>query len=74
MEFKAARTHAVDDHFLAVVEQAGQREIGRFKRQLAGFDFRDVENLVDDGQQVMRRIGDLVQALKLFRLFGFALG
>ena len=44
-----------------------QREISGFQLQLVGFDLRDIENLVDDRQQVVRGIGDFGKAHALFR-------
>jgi hypothetical protein len=41
--------------------------------QLAGLDLRHVENVVDDAEQMVRRVADLVQALAVLRLADVAL-
>ena len=50
-----------------VVECVAQLEIGRFELQFARFDFREVENVIDDQQQCFGRLGDRFQVLALFR-------
>src|SRR2546425_10348542 len=46
--------------------------LGR-QRQLAGLDPRDVEDLVDEGQEVSPPLGDLLDALAIRRPFDFEL-
>jgi hypothetical protein len=56
-----------------VVDNALDLEIGRFQVQLAGLDLRHVENVVDDAEQMVRRVADLVEALAVLRLADVAL-
>ena len=54
---------ALDDRLLAeragdALDQAGQRERGLFQLQPAGLDLGEVEHVVDDAQQRLRRIAD----------------
>ena len=55
------------EHGQGVLEQIAQVERGAVEHQLAGFDFREVENLVDDAEQVVGRLFDGVQVIELAR-------
>ena len=53
----------LDDRLLAeragdAVDQAGERERGLLQLEAAGLDLREVEHVVDDAQQRLRRIAD----------------
>ncbi|VVN69660.1 hypothetical protein PS685_04959 [Pseudomonas fluorescens] len=50
-----------------VLQQVAQIERNAVEHQLAGFDFRKIENLVDDAQQVVGRFFDGVQVVELAR-------
>ena len=72
MEVEAARADTVDEQGRGVFKQACQRKIDRDEFEFAGLDFRDVENLVDDGQQVACRAAHFAQSLELGRIVGIA--
>jgi hypothetical protein len=50
-----------------VVEHVGQLELGRLDAQLAGLDFREIENVVDDAEQVLARLQHLADVVALPR-------
>ena len=50
-----------------VVQHRGQGEIAQLQAQLAGLNLGDVQDVVDDGQQVVAGGVDLLQALQLLR-------
>ena len=56
----------IGDQRTDVVEHRRQREVGGFQFDAAGFDLRQVEDVVDDGQQVLRGGIDLVETVGLF--------
>ena len=55
------------EHGQGVLKQVAQVERGAVEHQLAGFDFREVENLVNDAEQVVGRLFDGVQVIELAR-------
>jgi hypothetical protein len=65
---------ALGDLLAGIEAELVQRKVGVLEQQLVGLDLGDVENVVDDGQQVMGRIGHLAQALVLLGVAGVALG
>ncbi len=54
-----------------VLQAVAQAEIRGLNGQLAGFDFREIENIVDEGEQGVGRTLDQAQA---FALFGAEVG
>ena len=52
---------------LNMVEYAAERKIVVLQAKLSGFDFRKIENVVDDGHQVPAGLADFLEALDLLR-------
>ena len=65
---------ALDDQTADIGHDIGWREFGVFQHQFAGFDFGEIENVVEHGQQVLRGAAHFGQPIALRRGFGIALG
>ncbi len=48
-----------------VLEGIAQVDVERFQLQLAGFDFREVQNVIDDGQQRGAAVADGLRVIAL---------
>mmetsp|Transcript_18214 Transcript_18214/g.43670 ORF Transcript_18214/g.43670 Transcript_18214/m.43670 type:complete len:579 (-) Transcript_18214:81-1817(-) len=73
-DLEALGGSALQGHVGDVVQHFVDRELNPLELHLAGLDLGEVEHVVDDAQQMLGRIGDLLQPLLLHRLDGVALG
>ena len=64
---QALRIRAEAEHRLQIVEQGGEIERGRFQFHAPGFDLRHVQNVVDQGEEVLAAPVDGFQMLFLGR-------
>ncbi len=48
-----------------VVQHGGEGEVALLQRHLAGIDFGEIQNVVDDGEQMLGGVVDLLQSLLL---------
>ena len=55
-----------------VIKHPGQVEVDRLQLQTLGLDFGNVQNVIDNGQQMLARTLDFVQPLHLLRQRGIA--
>src|SRR5438034_124106 len=65
IEALLARPHR--ERLQGVVDEVYQRERHRFELELARFDFREVENVVENGEQRFARALDRDEAIGLIR-------
>ena len=65
LDAQALGLRRAGDHRTHMIQHRAQREISLFQAQSAGLDFREIEDVVDDGKQVLAGLVDLVQPLQL---------
>ena len=65
-QFQPGTGDAIPHHAAGVVDGSQQLKGHRFQPDVIGFDFRQIEDIVDQPQQVLDRVIDLVQFLQLF--------
>jgi len=73
---KAPPPGAFPDQGQRVLDRGGKVEVRQFELHPPGFDLRQIEDVVDEGQQVLPRSVDVLQVLVLFlvQLLEHALG
>ena len=71
-DFEALDLRPLGDQAASVADQAVHLEIAQFQLHLAGFDLREVEDVVDDAEQVLGGAADLVELFGLRPVGGTA--